>query len=532
MSRPSRWLALPLLLAATTAAAQEGPGSSEQLIAPVESRHQAALDQVEPEESLPQELRAIALVQIRGTFTNLFSTNPFVNGQVVGTLGGLNGIVPDANTRSAYVEQRTGAFFTWTPHATDGKAALNAAFEVDFGWGDEAYGTGGNTGGGFGGDQVNLQTRRLHADVYPSLANNHHLHFVAGLQMVADSASDPTHVTPDGLLRSGGRMMFFGSEAAGLTMYGRWTDDSGDRVRYRLGSYTLAENGFSLSDDAWLTMADLMASPSFGIEIGAHLWYLQDRTGGSGGIADLGYGPTSALSGIQGGPARNLYDEGFAPPPQATVDADIVWLGADVGLNAPLTNGPVGGSVALFGTLGRMYAPIAHDDDIRGLLAHGEFRARFAEGKGSVIRVEGLYSSPDNDDIQVHSGTITGNSYGVVGAVHATHGMLLLFPDPGAINRSVAVAYDVSGGMDGLAAVTSGIGYDVVPNKVNVRGSFGTAIAPAAGPLGTEANLRVAYEPLPYLTVYGTGGALIPGSAALVNQTAWVGYAGLDWLVF
>ena len=144
----------------------------------------------------PGGLRFFALFQARGTANDLASTNPFLDGQVVGRLGGTNGIVVDPTTTALYTEQRASGFLTWAPPVLSGKASLTAAFEVDFAYGDQAYGNGGNVGGGFGADQVNLQTRRLHADFYPSTAH-HSVHVSVGLQFVADGVADPTASTPD-----------------------------------------------------------------------------------------------------------------------------------------------------------------------------------------------------------------------------------------------------------------------------------------------------------------------------------------------
>jgi hypothetical protein len=135
---------------------------------PPESRYAEAV----PKAAEPRELSAFALFQVRTTTTDLTSTNPLLDGQVVGTLGGTNGVIVDDEATSAFTEQRTNLFATWRPRATSGQAALTAAFELDWAFGDRAYGTGGNLGGGFGADQVNLQTRRLYASFFPSLPHH------------------------------------------------------------------------------------------------------------------------------------------------------------------------------------------------------------------------------------------------------------------------------------------------------------------------------------------------------------------------
>ena len=297
--------------------------------APPESRR-AGVEVVQPRAELVGGLDAFAIFQTRTSATDLASTNPFLDGQVVGTIGGTSGIAVDPEQVALNTEQRASAFLTWKPEVLSGKAALSAAFEVDWVFGDRSYGTGGNTGGGFGADQVNLQTRRLHADFFPRLGEGHDQHIAVGLQFVGDSVNDPTAPGPDGLLRSGGRLMFWGSEAAGVTIYGRLHDGWGDRLRYRVGAYTLYEQGLGLPDDIWLAVADAQWHPYQATTVGIHAWYLQDRGAGTAGA--LGTGPTSALSELQGGPRLDPYD-GLAAPPEAEIHADLVWLGLDGDFN-------------------------------------------------------------------------------------------------------------------------------------------------------------------------------------------------------
>lgn len=482
-------------------------------------------------------LSFLGTFQARGAVTNLASTNPFLDGQVVGRLGGTNGIVVDPTVTAAYTEQRVNGFFTYAPPTLGGNAALTAAFEVDFAFGDRAYGSGGNTGGGFGADQVNLQTRRLHADFWLRSGGRdarphgagHEVHAVVGLQFVGDSVNDPTATTPDGLLRSGGRLAFFGSEAAGVALYGRVHDAWGDRLRWRLGTFTLIEQGLSQPDDAWLSVADVELQPAYATKVGLHAWYLQDRTEGTGGV--LGSGPTSALSELQGGPRIDLFD-GHAPPADAEIHADLFWLGADGGFNAALQQGPVGVHAVAIANLGRLYAPVVHDDRVTGGLVDLEGRWRWTQGEGSVARVEALVTTGDSADPDSYGGVVTGNSYGIAGAFYATHGTLLLFPDPRSINRMVAVVSDVSGAGQGVRALTGTLAYDPVPDRVNVALGGGHATTSAGVPWGTEVNARVAAEPMLFLEVAVTGATVIPGPASGLTANPWAAYASVDWLVF
>ena len=482
-----------------------------------------------------RELTALGLVQTRITRSSVVTTNPCLDGQVVGSLGGLNGTTTSLDDRSMMAEQRAAGFLTWAPGALDGRASLTAAFEVDFVMGDQAYQTGGNKGGGFGADQVNLQTRRLYASFSPRLGGGHELTVNAGLQFLSDGATDPHRGTADQLVRHGGGLMIWGSEAAGIAAYGRFRDGAGDRLRWRVGGFALLENGVGLPDDATLWVADAELHPAHAVELGLHGWWLKDNTGGSGG--SLGVGPTSQLSQLQGGPRLVFQDaEGLA----VEVDADLLWFSADAGWNRDLELGPVGLRGLGLLNLGRLYVTGQEDVDLRGWLVDGELRWRWARGRGSELSVQGLASSADGEAAETYTGIVTGNSYGVVGALWATHGTLLLFSDPQAINRQVAVVADVSGGGRGLVAATTNLGFDPIPDRVTTTGTLAYAATPDGQGLGTEAGLALVTHPLPLLDV-GLRGAVVTGAQVVDPNTGvltglpahpWAVLAHLQWVLF
>ena len=460
----------------------------------------------------------LILHQVRGVGTNVVATNPFLDGQVIGRLGGINGTTvltedgldldldgerDEDIANSGFVEQRVNAFLTYAPPLMDGQLAFTAGFEIDFLWGDQSYGTGGNVGGGMGADQVNLQTRRLHMTYSPPLGARHQLDVVVGQQFVGDSAYNPAKARPDDLFRTGGGLKLWGTEMAGIGAYGRVLDATGDRVRYKLGRYTLVENGAGLSDDAHLWMADLTAQPIDRLWAGLHGYLLQDASGGRGGV--LGVGPGSQLSSLQGGPELELppiveapteaFPEGQQLP--QSPDAKIIWAGADLQWNHRLDQGKLGFSGSMLGNFGSVYLQGAPDISVRGWMANAELRGRYAPGAGSVVRLEGLVTSRDGTGPSAYTGMVTGDAYGIVGAYYATHGCYLLFPDRGAINRLAPVVQDVSNRGQGLVALTSNIGYDVIPNKLNATLGGGWARGQEASPvaLGVEANARLAWKP-------------------------------------
>jgi hypothetical protein len=481
---------------------------------------------VKPQVETPGGLTFLGLVQSRYTLSNIESGSPFLDGQVIGQLGGLNGTTTSSENTTEAAEFRATGFFTLAPTALGGKAELTAGFEIDYAFGDQSYLVGGNTGGGFGADQVNLQTRRLHTTFRPTLGAGHDLAIVLGQQFLADSVYEPARARPDDLFRTGGGLRFFGSEAAGLSVFGKVSSTWGERLRYRVGAYSLYEQGVSLDDDVTLFVSDVQVIPEYGFRLGAHAWHLRDRSGGNAGFG-LGAGPTSALSELQGGPRLDFrLDETSAAP---EVDADLFWFGVDSGFNHDLRRGPFAANAAVFMQVGGFYALELPDDTGVGWLVDAESRYRFAKGAGSELRAEVLYTSNDNPDIEGYGGVVTGNSYGIAGANWVTHGSMLLFPDADAINRQISVVSDVSNGGEGLLAVSTTAGYDFVPNRFGATVGFATATDGDANGLGTEVNARLRYQPLPLLEV-SAAGARVSGSDLPMNP--WTVLLMLDWVVF
>lgn len=479
--------------------------------APVEAQVQetaaAVADPVQPRLPEPGHgFTAIGLLQTRAIGSNVVTTNPFLDGQVVGDLGGMNGSVVlgedgldlDGDGEmdrdldgSRYVEQRGTAFFTWAPGIFDGRVALASAFEIDFLWGDRSYGTGGNTGGGLGADMVNLQTRRLNARLRPNVGERHELVVVTGLQFLGDSVYDPAASRPDDLFRAGAGLRIWGTEAAGVAAYGAVSDRSGVRLRYRAGSFTLVENGVGVGDDAALHVADVQWQPDLRSRVGLHAWLLRDYTEGTGG--SLGTGLTSQLSELQGGPRFVIPQEEDGTA--AEVETDVLWLMADGGFNHALDAGPLGATAMAAYNLGRLYATTRDPVTIRGWMVDGQIRFRYAPGAGSMLQAGATMVSRDGDGINAYTGLVTGNSFGIVGATWGSHGMLLLFQDPWAVNRSTPVVFDASNGGRGITAVTATAGYDLVPNKLTLLGGAGHAVDGTGETVGTELNARLVGHP-------------------------------------
>lgn len=493
---------------------------------------------VEPEPPDPDHgFSFLGFLQARTVLTDVVTTNALLDGQLVGQLGGTNGTIAQDEEIAWYAEQRLNGFFTYRPPILDARVAVTAGFEVDFGFGDASYGNTGNRGGGFGADQVNLQTRRLHVDVLALDRPRHALTLRLGQQFLSDGVYDPTVSRPDDLFRTGAGLRFWGSEAAGLTAFGTVSDAHGVRLRYRLGAFTLWELGSGQPDDTTFFVADAQWHPTWDTRLGVHAWYLNDDSGGQGGL--LGVGPISQLAEFQGAARLDLREAEGGPQPR--LKSDVAWIGVDGGLNHTLTQGPFSANAAVFVNAGRLSTAFPDPDDaeadptpadpvpVRGVLATGEIRFRYQRGKGSILRLEGLYTTGDDPDTRAYEGVITGNSYGVVGAVYGSHDTVLLHPDIGAINRQVAAVYDVSARGRGLVSGQLGLGYDLVPNRLNLRSTVAHARTASLDPLGTEVNLRLVGEPFLFFEV-GLVGAVVLGSEA--DAMPWTTYGYLQWVVF
>lgn len=480
---------------------------------------EARLEEVRPSPAPDTGLKFFGLAQTRLVASDIATVNPLVNGQIVGRLGGTNSTTTADETGVA-AEQRVGGFFTYTPDLLDGRASLEAAFEVDYAWGDSSYNVGGNTGGGIGADQVNLQTRRLAMRIAPYRGGK----VVAGLQFVGDGVHDPGASKLDDLTRSGGRLMLWGTEMAGVTLYGKARGQEWDWLRYKVGGYTLYEQGLASPDDVTLWMAGAQLAPAYATRVGIQGFWLKDRAGGQGGF--FGTGVTSALAELQGAARLDLREDEDGVAPE--VSADVAWVLVDGGYDPGLDHGRVGLS-GVFGTnVGRLYVTELQDVPVFGWFGAAEARVRWAEGEGSVVRLEGVVASGEDDDDDTYTGVVTGNSYGVVGAVYSSHGCLLLFPDAGAINRQTSVVYDLSNTGRGLVGVSATAAWDAVPNRLTVAVGGGHARDMYGDPWGTEVNARVVGRPWTLATL-GLYGARVVGTP--LETDPWTAFVAFDWLV-
>ena len=119
-------------------------------------------------EKAEKEFQYIAYFYNHYVNSNIYPTNDFLKGQVIGRLYGQNTTTTTDTLTASYFEQRILPFFIYQPKLFDGRAILRASFEIDFTWGDVAYGTGGNFGGAVSADQVNIQTQNVELELIPA----------------------------------------------------------------------------------------------------------------------------------------------------------------------------------------------------------------------------------------------------------------------------------------------------------------------------------------------------------------------------
>ena len=156
-------------------------------------------------EKANKEFQFLAFFINQAVTSNIYPENDFLKGQTVGRLFGGNTTTTSNEHLSAYVEQRIIPFFIYKPSLFNGKATLRAAFEIDWTWGDVAYGVGGNFGGGFSADQVNMQTQNLEIELNP--AKGYYINL--GLQRIFDTPYNPYTTMFDKMTQTGYRLAYF-----------------------------------------------------------------------------------------------------------------------------------------------------------------------------------------------------------------------------------------------------------------------------------------------------------------------------------
>lgn len=441
-----------------------------------------------------QELTFIGYYLFRGEYVNIAPELEFYKGQVVGRLFGDNTTFTTDNNYSRFGEQRFLGMFTYSPRLFDGWAKIRASFELDWTLGTGSYTAGGNFGGAFGADVVNMQTQNLFFEYNPNVK----FYLNAGLLRLYDNIRVPYYTGTDDLVNTGYRLAFWGSDASGVSAHYFFRANQ----RVKAGWYLLYENNINEDDDVTLYELDYEYDLDIFNSIGFSLWYLNDdgssqSAAGEGGVSILGQGLNSSLAGYNG-----VVQFNFGPQPY---QADIYWLGTHFHGNPLLHQGRFGYSGFLVTNQGKAVSD-SNDVKISGLAANLRLAYKFGRTIHDYVSFDGIYTSGDtaNIDDGRYTGVLTGNNWGSPGAVWFSHGLYLLLPHGDVVNRFVAATIDIQNLGYGIAAGALKVSYDLIPWKLRFVSAVGAGIAPVAPfggghTIGTEINTGLVYSPRVYL---------------------------------
>lgn len=435
-----------------------------------------------------KEFQFLAFFINQGVSSNFYPKNDLLKGQVIGRLFGQNSTNTSSENKTFYAEQRILPFFIYQPKLFNGKAILRASFEIDWTWGDVAYGTGGNFGSAIAADQVNLQTQNIELELIPAKG----WYINLGLQRMYDTPYNPYRTLFDKMQVTGYRLAYFGTDGVGVTVR-----HNTDLFQWKGGFYQLYESLIQENDDVSLLEFSMEKSLSQNWNLGGSLYYMRDRANGAGGVSILGQGLNATqLNGYNGTFRFNFGDKPYK--------ADIVWLGAFFDRNADymLDRWFLTG----FANMNIGKAQILEDDkwstgaDILGLGANLRGGYRFGQTSNDIISLDVIYASGDKDALndKVYNGVITGNTWGSPGSVFIGSGSYLLFPHGNVVNRYTPVVADLSNMGYGITGVVMNLSRDIIPYKFLVKAGSAVGISnadPAGGGryMGVEMNGKVSW---------------------------------------
>lgn len=437
-----------------------------------------------------KELQFLAFFYNQAVGTNVFPGNDFLKGQIIGRLYGQNTTVTSDTLDAVYLEQRILPFFIYQPKLFNGRAILRASFEIDWTWGDVAYGSGGNFGSAPSSDQVNLQTQNVELELIPAKGWAVNL----GLQRMFDTPYNPYRTFFDQMTNTAYRLMYWGTDGVGISLR-----RDGDFGRWKAAAFQLYENNVEENDDVTFFEYTYQFSPTYRWDIGASGWYVRDRANGEGGPSVLGQGLNSTLS---------LYNGTYRfPLGSVAYQADVFWTGAYFGYNTQymLDRWFATGFVNL--NTGLVKAG-DRNIDLLGLGANLRAGYRYGQTANDIAVIDLLYTSGDENGISDDrfSGVLTGNNWGTPVGLYISHGGYLLFPHANVVNRYVAAITDISNMGFGLLGGTFNLSRDFIPNrlagKVGAAAAWSNATPTGGGAfMGLEANAKLVYQLGPFMSV-------------------------------
>lgn len=477
-----------------------------------------------------EEFKFIGYYFMRTEAINVAPTNEFLKGQVVGRLFG-NNTTRTSSTPGFFAEQRFIPIIAYSPRLFDGWATMRMSFEFDWTLGDANYSAGGNFGGAFGADAVNMQTQNLFIELRPQ-AN---IFINAGLTRLFDNVRVPAYTFTNQLVNTGYRLAFWGSDASGLAYHHMLPN-----MRGKAAVYQLYENNVEQNDDVTLVEMDYEYDLDIINSIGLSFWYLRDRANGEGGVSILGQGLNSGLSSYNGVFNFNFGNEDYK--------ADIYWLGTHFHGNPLLNQGRFGYSG--FGVLNFGNARSkSHDVDIMGMAANLRLAYKYGKNANDMIALDGTFTTGDKKNISdgKYTGVLTGNNWTAPGAVFFSHGLYLLLPHGNVVNRFNAAVIDIQNVGYGFAGGSLTGSYDFIPNKFKMKLGAGMGYAPVAPAnggnyVGSELNLNLTYRLRVFMDLELHAAYLklgdffdapeLNGNLTKRPEDPWTVFATFKWIMF
>lgn len=441
-----------------------------------------------------KEFQFLAFFINQAVHSNIYPQASLFNGQLVGRLFGANSSMTSDTIKSNYVEQRIIPFFIYQPKLFNGKAILRASFEIDWTWGDQAYGLSGNKGSAISADQVNLQTQNIELELIPhkNIAIN------LGLQRLFDTPYNPYRTMFDKFTTTGYRLAYWGTDGVGISA--RYDNDLN---KVKAGYYKLYENNAEIPDDVTLGELSYLRKLNTKWNVGTSLYYVSDRGKGQGGVSVFGQGLKSILADYNGAFVFDITND---------YKADIAWLGFNFSRNPDfwLDRYQITGFMNY--NLGSVRENNGSDyiktTDIGGWAGNVRTAYRYGATLNDYVALDFIYTTGDKNSLNDHkySGVITGNSWGMPGAIYIGTGGYLLFPHSNVVNRFTPVVSDISNMGYGLLGGTLNVAHDFIPNRLGAK--VGTAFAlsavePQGGGsiMGNEMYGSVSYNLGPFMSL-------------------------------
>ena len=439
------------------------------------------------------EFQFLSFFITQGVVNNVYAQNDLLKGQTVGRLFGGN--TTNTGQQSIYFEQRLIPFIIYQPKLLNGKALLRMSFEIDWTWGDASYGAGGNFGSAISADQVNLQTQNIELELKPFKRFTVNL----GLQRLFDTPYNPYRTFVDKMTKTAYRLMFWGTDAVGISARYDWAFS-----RLKGGFYQLYENNPNQSDDVTLWELTFEKDVTPGYRHGFSAYYVYDRGNGEGGVSILGQGLNSSLANYNGVYRFPLGGNSYR--------ADVFWLGTHGNYNAEYTEGRFSLNGFVMSNFGKInteqegeYKKAA---DIMGVSANARFGYKYGATPEDNITADILFASGDDNGLTdgEYSGVLTGNNWGSPGAIFISSGAYLLYPHGNVVNRFISAVSDLSNIGLGQIGGTLNFSKSFIPNKLTAK--IGAAFAQSivnpqngGSTIGTEINGMIGFKPAVFMDI-------------------------------